>query len=172
MTKLGVSGFIVVTFLAALGALLIPRPAAPEPHAPAAALQGCDWQAEWHGTLGELGEDPAAWSLADSAELEGNAGVAWMDTLTVLVSRDVPCRYLGDVIRHEWMHLQQGRMHGGWGAYEHYGARLEIVADCGSWLLGSAYTPYRDDARTVAFGCTMQDLADARELIRFRSTDG
>jgi hypothetical protein len=67
------------------------------------------------------------------------------------------------------MHLQQLRK---WG--EDFGRgvlgadRMEIVADCGAWLLGSSYTPYRQELLDeFGVACTTRDLDDARELIRF-----
>src|SRR5690606_42118533 len=65
------------------------------------------------------------------------------------------------------MHIQQVRMHGGGSeSRKAYGDRVEIVADCGSWLPGSDYTPYREKARAdTDTACTPKDISDARELI-------
>ena len=129
----------------------------------------CAWDDQLQDTLTRLGEDPKDWTVTNIKG--GYAGWTDLDMLRVHLDRDDPCTWLPSVVTHEWMHLQQGRMFGGKQAtYAAYGgaARLELVADCGSMLLGSEHTPYIDK---TAGGCSASDLAAARDLIEFRPGD-
>jgi hypothetical protein len=120
-------------------------------------------------TLAQLGENPASWEQRKLApNIGGNID---LDSGRGYVNTATPCELVGDVVRHEWMHLQQLRMHGGsWeAAAQYYGSYVELVADCGSMLLGSAYTP---NVRAAAAergrgrsGCSPYDLGDAHALI-------
>lgn len=84
-----------------------------------------------------------------------------------MVNPDVPCDSVASVVRHEWLHLQQVDMYGpGLGALTLGRDRVEIVADCGSLLLGSTNSPYVPELLDEpAVGCSEADFADARELI-------
>jgi hypothetical protein len=103
----------------------------------------CDWAAEFDTALASLGEDRADWTLR---RLDNNYAQTDLDTLTVEFNPEVPCQHVGDIVRHEWMHLQQGRYYGGaektYAAYAGNLELVELVADCGSRLLGSGYLPY------------------------------
>lgn len=119
---------------------------------------------EYRTTIRELGEDPADWYASGGDAIEEYGGYTDFDERYAVVNVDEPCRVVTDIVCHEWMHLQQVRLHGdGDGVRRAYGGRMEMVADCGSRLLGSAYTPYVDMAR----GCSPRDLADARKLIAY-----
>jgi hypothetical protein len=165
---------LVATVALAAGAIVV---LVPQPHTPAAhgrgiasaesaeAIEPCVWDDELHRTLDELGEDPADWRLARSPDYWGKV----FPDGTVVVNPDVPCDSVSSVVRHEWMHLQQLDMYGAdLGSMALGRNRVEIVADCGSMLLGSTNTPYvRDQLDAHGVGCTDADLADARELIEF-----
>lgn len=164
---------IVGVALATAGLVLVflagDQPARPASAAPAPAAP-CAWHTQLDATLAELGERPADWTVTDIAG--GYAGRSDLDRLRSYVDRDVPCSWVDSVVRHEHMHLQQGRMLGGLDAtLAEYGsmARLEFVADCGSEMLGAAHTPYVDkrEARGGP-GCTPADQTEAQALIDFR----
>lgn len=132
-------------------------------------LASCVWDDELTRTLAELGEHPGNWTITD---LDGGyLGRARLDEDRALIDRDTPCDYVSSVVKHEWMHLQQGRKFGGKrAAYAAYGGsadRLELVADCGSMLLGARHTPFVDDQG----GCSDADRAAARALIDFTPSD-
>lgn len=83
----------------------------------------------------------------------------------VVVSRETPCDYdfVISIVNHEWVHTQQHVLAGHKLLRKVYGTpeRVEKVADCGSQLLGSRYTPYID-----RWGpCTTSELTDARNLV-------
>lgn len=134
---------------------------------------GCDWGREYHRTLTSLGESPSDWRVVDvEAKRPGVYAHALLDTDTVELGKDIPCRYLSSIIRHEWAHLQQGRMYGGHravlDAYEDPGgAVMEFAADCAAWRLGATYSPY------LAQGTQACDeawpRAEAQRIISFRS---
>jgi hypothetical protein len=127
----------------------------------------CVWDDKLHHTLDELGEGPADWSKVTwSTDHWGKAYP--QGTGMGAISPETPCDTVASVVYHEWVHLQQYRHYGpDFGASVLGQDRVEIVADCGAWLLGSTYTPYRQellDAHGVA--CSTRDLDDARALIR------
>lgn len=160
---------VAANVLAALLVILLPTHS--DEVAAAAAPTPCDWQAEYDRTIAQLGDDPAHWFRVRGDLMSGYNGRTDLDAGQSYVNPATPCEQVADTVRHEWMHLQQARAHGGAaGAYRAYpGERLEIVADCGSWLLGSNYTPYRQkrlDEHGVA--CSARDLADARQLLSGR----
>lgn len=159
----------VVGALAAAG-LALATPAVAD--APAGPVAACVWSDELHDTIRDLGSDPARWSVVPHDEVPHGYG-AYVDYSrgSVVVGDGLPCDTVADVVRHEWMHVQQVRMHGGAdGIRRALGDRDEIVADCGSWILGSSYTPYRDRARADrGVACTSRDIADALELIGYPS---
>lgn len=97
----------------------------------------CDWQERYESTIAELGADPDDFVRIDPGPdaLGYSYPRGW-----AAVDPDVACHLVDDVVRHEWMHLQMIEQPGDQ-------PQDELVADCGSWLLGSSYTPYRDDMR-------------------------
>lgn len=131
----------------------------------------CVWHEEYLHTIRDLGSNPTRWSVVPGAEIDPYGGYVEYDHGRVRIADDLPCGVVADVVRHEWMHVQQVRLHGGReGIRRAFGDRDEIVADCGSQLLGSSYTPYIDRAverRGVA--CTSRDIADALALIGYPS---
>jgi hypothetical protein len=155
---------LIAAVALAAGAIVVLDPQPPA-LATASTQPVCVWADELQDTLDELGEDPADWRLARSPDYWGKA----FPDGTVVVNPDVPCDSVSSVVRHEWMHLQQIRMYGtDLGSMALGRNRVEIVADCGSMLLGSTNTPYvRDQLDAHGVGCTDADLADARELIEF-----
>ena len=138
-------------------------------HADTRGGDQCVWLDEFNDTIHQLGSNRAVWDIVEPAELPDPRYAAYTEFGhgTVKVRADQRCEDVSDIVRHEWMHIQQVRMHGGGSEIRQaYGDRVEIVADCGSWLLGSDYTPYRDKARAdTGTACTPQDISDARELI-------
>ncbi|MEU3272892.1 hypothetical protein ABZ639_18790 [Saccharomonospora sp. NPDC006951] len=159
-------GAVIIANILA-GALVLRIPSAPSDLAAAAPPRSCDWNSEYERTIRELGEDPR-----DVVRVAGIArkGQAYLDAHMIGINPSTPCDMVSSVIRHEWAHVQQGRLAGGLAAaWRKYGDRLEIVADCASWLLGSEHTPYRQQRIDDQLpGCTAADLADARELLGFR----
>jgi hypothetical protein len=112
------------------------------------AAEPCDWGREYHHTLASLGEPAADWHIIDmAAKRPGVYAHALLDTDTVELGKDMPCPVVSSVIRHEWVHLQQGRMYGGHlavlDAYQdRSGEVMEFVADCAAGRLGATYQPY------------------------------
>lgn len=81
--------------------------------------------------------------------------------MQVRISPKVPCGYMLDVINYEWIHTRQYAKYGN-RTIQAYGDGLEPVADCGSRLLGSTYTPYLG---LRGSGCTEYERASARSLL-------
>lgn len=128
----------------------------------------CNWRTEYERTIYELGDDPSNWFLLGGEPMRDPKrgiyfGMVFHEDGSAAVNPATPCRLVADVVRHEWMHLQQWRMYGpDFGAVMLGKRRLELVADCGSMLLGSKYTPYLQQET-----CTQRDLRDARRLIDY-----
>ncbi|MBN9739564.1 hypothetical protein DMP23_00330 [Amycolatopsis sp. A1MSW2902] len=121
----------------------------------------CDRAAVMNRQLDQLGRSGFTWTIAEPP-YKGLWGLVDLyGTMQVRVSPRTPCNLMVDVVNHEWMHTRQ------WSKYGHrtiqaYGDGLEPVADCGSKLLGSTFTPYLRDR---GFGCTDSELASARSLL-------
>lgn len=128
---------------------------------PAASTETpCDPAAVMNRRLDELGRGGFTWTLAEPSG--GLWGVVDLrGTMQARISPRVPCTYMVDVVNHEWMHTRQYAKYGT-RAIEAYGDGLEPIADCGSRLLGSTYTPYLDRRGT---GCLDYELASARSLL-------
>ncbi|MEV6646070.1 hypothetical protein [Amycolatopsis sp. NPDC051371] len=135
----------------------------------AAAAPSCDRGTLVDARLAELGRFGVEWRVGPTRP------DAWGVTLPdegVTVSEVVPCKpaLILSIVNHEWMHTQQMR------AYPDrrlrsrvYGRYVETVADCGSLLLGSRYTPYlgqraRETCRAVV-GCTTFEYGAALRLL-------
>ncbi|WIY05479.1 hypothetical protein QRX60_17110 [Amycolatopsis mongoliensis] len=135
----------------------------------AAAAPSCDRAALVDTRLAQLGRFGVEWRVGPTRP--DAWGVARPDE-GVTVSEVVPCNpaLILSIVNHEWMHTQQQR------AYPDsrlrsraYGRNVETVADCGSLLLGSRYTPYldaraRETCRAVV-GCTAFEDGAARRLL-------
>ncbi len=138
------------------------------PARPTTAAVPCDWDAELLAALAARGEHPPNWTITDTAGAGEAGGRADLDELTVRVNRDMPCWTVSSIVNHEWMHLQQARVYGGNDlVVARYGSpdMLEVVADCGSLLLGSTYVPYVErHGRDV---CTPHVVAEATALIGY-----
>jgi hypothetical protein len=110
---------------------------------PAAAVPAaCDPAAVMNHRLGELGRSDYAWTISPLPARIG--GLTDLDEHTVVISPLVTCDLMTAFVNHEWMHVQQGhkydlsaRVYQAYGAYE-----VEKVADCGSMLMASTWTPY------------------------------
>lgn len=76
---------------------------------PAAAAERCDWMDNFRAALRQLGEDPGHWSV-ESID-SGAAGHVRPGSRAAVISPNVVCEYVADVVYHEWAHLQQFRMH-------------------------------------------------------------
>jgi hypothetical protein len=142
--------------------LLVAQPA----HASAPVLPPCDWDRELLTALAVLGEHPSDWTV--TLDTDG-PGAAWtnLEARTVTIRRDQPCRLIASMVNHEHMHLQQSRLYGVTEVRALYTAdplRMEFLADCGSMLLGSTYTPYLAGHHHE---CTAVELAEVRRLISY-----
>jgi hypothetical protein len=140
------------------------RPSLAITHTPGEA---CDWDAEMRDTIHAVGEDPGDWFVQSGSGMNARYAVAHLDTDTATLNAAMPCEIVADTVRHEWVHLQQGRLYGSWeetktamGSHE----RAELAADCGSMLLGSVYLPYVAGAGGSG-SCTPTLLAEAQRLI-------
>jgi hypothetical protein len=139
----------------------------PEAEQPAIAEPACDPAAVMNHRLDELGRSGYAWTI-EPLEWAG-MGVALVDEHAVKISPATTCVLMVSVVNHEWMHVQQGHE---WGSsarlFQAVGEfEVEMVADCGSMLLGSTVTPYINKHRqeTGERGCSEYELDAARELI-------
>jgi hypothetical protein len=150
--------------LAALAGLLVGF--AP---AHAAAAPSCDRAALVDARLAQLGRFGVEWRVGPTRP------DAWGVTLPddgVTVSALVPCNpdLIVSIVNHEWMHTHQMRAYPDRRSRSHaYGRYVETVADCGSLLLGSRYTPYldaraRETCRAVV-GCTAFEYGAAWQLL-------
>jgi hypothetical protein len=151
---------IVVTLLIVAGFLSVVQA-----EQPAAAEPACDPAAVMNHRLDEIGRSGYAWTIES---LEGYRGLADVDAHRVTISPTARCDLMPSVVNHEWMHVQQGHKYGSServfqavGEFE-----VEMVADCGSMLLGSTVTPYiTQHRRETGDGCSEYELAAARSLI-------
>jgi len=129
----------------------------------------CDPAVVMNHRLDELGRSGYAWEIQpDPIDNEHHAGYTYFDPPLVVVSGKVTCEQMPTVVNHEWMHVQQARAFPGQVVLAYGGMdEVEIIADCGSMLLGSAYTPYLTQRRqqTGDHGCTADENWSARELI-------
>lgn len=93
-----------------------------------------------------------------------------METGTVELGEGIPCRRVSSIIKHEWAHLQQGRMYGGHldalHVYEVAGV-MEFAADCVALRLGATYSPYLHQGPQVCD--EMWPRAEAQRLISFQA---
>jgi hypothetical protein len=100
-------------------------------------------------------QDPAAWVIGETSYF-AEAGPG-----RVTVAPTVPCFVFRSVVVHEWMHLSQYADHPDpdsvWTR-----AGVELIADCGTLLLGEWYRPY---AHERCEGCSPPHKAEARRLI-------
>lgn len=111
----------------------------------------------------QLHSDPTGWSTVGHARAYGMTIPVGRNGSRVEVSTEAPCRMVPSIVRHEWMHQRQMRWFG-WSALSQR-PDIEIMADCGSWMLGSRYTPYIDRARAGGDACTTSEFAYARAMI-------
>ncbi len=98
-------------------------------------------------------------SRTPSAPNWTRCGKVWRD---ITISETAPC---DAIVNHEWVHTRQ-ILYPDW-AQQAYGDAFEIVADCGSKLLGSPVTPYleRRKKETGQVGCTADELDSARRAL-------
>lgn len=125
-----------------------PRPLEPAPPpqvvkpAPVPATPRCDWGREFEAAVSYV--DPswtASWHVKDS----GAWGMTAPDTGEVDIAPRTPCVRVRDIVLHEWIHVQQGRVYGSLSAAEAALARfggVEVVADCGAKQLGATWFSY------------------------------
>jgi hypothetical protein len=101
----------------------------------------CVWADELRDKLDELSEDPADWiEVTWSSDHWGKAYP--QGTGMGATSPKIPCDTVPSVVYLEWVHLQQYRHYGpDFGASVLGQDRVEIVADCGAWLLGLELHP-------------------------------
>lgn len=155
----------LLTVLALLLATLSFTPAAQSaPEAPTADPVACDWHQTFAEEVLALDGNFDAWRVAslDEYAVDGNEpfGRVSYDDMIASINPDVPCETLPSVLKHEWMHLQQGRTHGDGGPDS------ELVADCGSQLLGSDVTPYISPDSPAYLGpCQLEHVVAALKLV-------
>lgn len=143
--------------LAALGLLTPAQANAPAP-------VPCDPYAEMTRTVAEIGADLDVYRIAPIDDARRPWGQARNGRVTI--SPDAPCELVADITRHEWLHVLQRRAYGP--PRDHYGHQhhVERIADCGSRLLGSEFTPYLDTENDAYLGeCSDADMDEARVLI-------
>jgi hypothetical protein len=159
---------LAITLLVAAGFLTVVR-AHPPATATPSAVATCDPAAVMNHRLDELGRDGYTWTIKPSPlDDEYHLGLTGFDEPIVIISDKVTCDLMTTVVNHEWLHVQQAHTYPGH-VDEAYGGRaeVELIADCGSMLLGSRYTPYitRHRQNTGDRGCTDYELASAQSLI-------
>ena len=121
----------------------------------------CDLAARVAERLAELGEvGKSTWSV-DHEPNPNYFGYVPAPNV-VQLSPEIPCEKIDSVVNHEWMHLLQERTYPGraqraYGEHETY----ELVADCGSKLLGSSFTPYEVRVRE----CSASEFDSASWLL-------
>lgn len=143
----------VMTMFALVAALMT------APSATATPGASCDMQAIVETRVAELGETGrSVWTIAPASPNQLWGWVSGNDQVTI--SSAVTCDKIRTVVTHEWMHLLQGREYPG-RAQRAYGHDFEVIADCGSELLGGNYMPYFE----VHHGCTTANYESARHLI-------
>ena len=107
------------------------------------------------------GASSATWIVAD----RGGWAATDLATGVVYVSPHTPANRLLDVVRHEWVHVQQGRVYGGFAQADKALAPLggiEVVADCGARTLGAGWTKYIKH-------CSPQQTAAATSILAGRT---
>lgn len=132
---------------------------------PATAAPSCDPVTVMNTRLDELGRAGYTWRFGfvpDGAW--GSAGYPGPRDITV--SDTAPCHAIVTIVNHEWMHTRQEALFPG-RANRAYGEVFEIVADCGSMLLGSPITPYLERRKRAGgpAGCTADELDSARRAL-------
>jgi hypothetical protein len=87
------------------------------------------------------GASSATWIVQD----RGAWGATDLGAGVVYIAPRTPASRVLDVVRHEWVHVQQGRVYGGMApardALAPWGG-IELVADCGAKALGARWTNY------------------------------
>lgn len=157
MMSLTRSVVAAVALLAAAGLL---TPAQADAPAPAACVPAT----ELARTVADLGAEPSVFRIEPIKHRDDPWGKATRGR--VQISPDVPCKSIGDVARHEWMHVLQWRAYGPVKAAYGTQANVERIADCGSRMLGSDYTPYLDAEHGSYVGpCSDADVTHATALI-------
>jgi hypothetical protein len=124
-------------------------------------VPSCDLAGRVAERLAELGETGKSTWTIDPVSNDTYLGMVPAAD-TVRLSPSIPCDKIFDVVNHEWMHLLQereypGRVQRAYGGYEQF----ELVADCGSKILGSDYTPYE----TRIHACSSKEFESAARLI-------
>lgn len=133
-----------LVLLLSVVAALFGVPAAQPP--PRAAVVSCDRVAVMNARLDELGRAGHSWRIGFVPDgLWGVVG--YPGPRDVTVSDSVPCDVIVSIVNHEWMHTRQERLYPG-RAQRAYGEVFEVVADCGSMLLGSPISPCLDRRAT------------------------
>lgn len=154
-----------------LGAsLAVTALAFPQSLSDSAPASGCSVRTAMQRTIAELGTDPSVWHVEQlhvgpvSIHVPGHR--AWTATPIgyagggqVHISSAVPCWEVPSIVHHEWMHLQHQPQ---WADQ----LQAEVIADCGSKLLGSTFLPYLQRLRRdLHHGCTHADLIQAATII-------
>lgn len=157
----GMLRFVMATLTGVLLATLVTAGTAPD-----ASSNPCDWRTEYETTITGLGEDLDDWRVTRIED--GAWGMTDTRNLTVRVSPDIPCNNVSSIVRHEWMHVQQARTLGVdlQAAYnDPTGLLDELVADCGSKMMGSTYLPYLSQP---GWKCNEWATNNARFLISYK----
>ncbi|MFI6308508.1 hypothetical protein ACIBCH_42000 [Amycolatopsis thailandensis] len=154
--------FSLVLLLSMVAALL-GVPTAQQP--PATAAPVCDRTAVMNARLDELGRAGYTWQFGIAPDgLWGIIGYPGPRDITI--SDTAPCNAVVTIVNHEWVHTRQEQLYPG-RSQQAYGDAFEIVADCGSMLLGSSITPYLERRKRAGgpAGCTPDELDSARRAL-------
>lgn len=132
---------------------------APASAAPTDSFRPCDWNMEFSAAVRALGESPADWSINTTSP--SWAGIMHPDTMTAEVSANVVCGYVGDIVKHEYAHMQQ---------YRHgitYAQRedMERVADCAAREMGARALPYITLGPSYVGPCTATDTEQVARIL-------
>ncbi|HEU5470465.1 MAG TPA: hypothetical protein VFV67_07415 [Actinophytocola sp.] len=104
------------------------------------------------------GARSATWIVAD----KGAWGATDLSRGVVYIAPRTPATRILDVVRHEWVHVQQGRIYGGIDAARaglaHVGG-IEIIADCGAKALGAKWTHYTKRCNAAQVSASKRVLA-------------
>ncbi len=159
--------FSLVPLLSMVAALLgVPT----AQQSPATAAPSCDRVAVMNTRLDELGRAGYTWRFGVAPDgLWGVVGYPGPQDITI--SEAAPCDAIRTIVNHEWMHTRQFLLYPD-RAQQAHGDAFEIVADCGSMLLGSPTTPYleRRKEATGQAGCTADELDSARRALGWPRT--
>ena len=107
------------------------------------------------------GAGSAQWRVRDT----GAWGATNLSTGTVYIAPRTPPARLLDVVRHEYMHVLQGRAYGdirSAGAALAAVGGIEVNADCGALAMGASWTNYVRSCTPLQASAALRILAGQR----------